>query len=77
MDLKRLYLKNSNDKLLWIFLGNGGYDQSNQMSDYSQNYVPTPSQSGYNANGYSQYSQQSYSQPSEYDHSQGYSQDYK
>jgi len=54
--------------------GNGGYDQTNQMNDYSQNYAPP--QSGYNTNGYSQYSQQSYSQPSEYDHSQGYSQDY-
>lgn len=60
-----------------MFPGNGGYDQSNQVNDYSQNYAPPPSQSGYNTNGYSQYSQQSYSQPSEYDHNQGYSQDYK
>lgn len=31
-----------------------GYDQSNQSMDYSQNYGPAPTQSGYNANGYSQ-----------------------
>lgn len=49
----------------------------NQVHDYSQNYAPASSQSGYNANGYSQYSQQSYPQPSEYDQNQGYSQDYK
>lgn len=58
-------------------IGNGGYDQMNQVHDYSQNYAPASSQSGYNTNGYSQYSQQSYPQPSEYDHNQGYSQDYK
>lgn len=49
----------------------------NQVHDYSQNYAPASSQSGYNTNGYSQYSQQSYPQPTEYDHNQGYSQDYK
>ncbi|XP_055309186.1 basic salivary proline-rich protein 2 isoform X2 [Sitodiplosis mosellana] len=56
--------------------GNGGYDQMNQIHDYSQNYAPPPSQSGYNTNGYSQYPQQSYPQTSEYDQGQGYSQDY-
>ncbi|XP_031630869.1 basic salivary proline-rich protein 2-like isoform X1 [Contarinia nasturtii] len=56
--------------------GNGGYDQMGQIHDYSQNYVPPPSQSAYSTNGYSQYPQQSYPQTSEYDQSQGYSQDY-
>lgn len=60
-----------------IFSGNSGYDQMNQIHDYSQNYAPPQSQSGYNTNGYSQYPQQSYPQTSEYDQGQGYSQDYK
>lgn len=71
-----IYIQNPY-KNIFQFSGNGGYDQMNQIHDYSQSYAPPSSQSGYNANGYSQYSQQNYSQTTEYDQNHGYSQDYK